>query len=92
MSLQHYENLGQRSSTNGHIIDVYSCALDQTGLHEMKYICNLTGYVPNSYSKVCDSGNIYWAFFKYVIEYFNFLARGRCGSTVETLYNTVNFC
>ncbi|KAI0231612.1 Protein transport protein Sec23A [Lamellibrachia satsuma] len=42
-AMKHYESMGNRSSTNGHIIDIYSCALDQTGLHEMKYLCNLSG-------------------------------------------------
>uniref|UniRef100_T1IRR5 Protein transport protein SEC23 n=1 Tax=Strigamia maritima TaxID=126957 RepID=T1IRR5_STRMM len=40
---KHYEGLAQRSANNGHLIDIYSCALDQTGLHEMKYCTNLTG-------------------------------------------------
>ncbi|RWS13257.1 transport Sec23A-like protein [Dinothrombium tinctorium] len=40
---KHYQNLAHRSSTNGHTIDIYSCALDQTGLHEMKYCANATG-------------------------------------------------
>ncbi|KAG8174172.1 hypothetical protein JTE90_009120 [Oedothorax gibbosus] len=38
-----YENLAARAAANGHIIDIYSCALDQTGLHEMKYCPNFTG-------------------------------------------------
>ncbi|CAB1331165.1 unnamed protein product [Coregonus sp. 'balchen'] len=33
---KHYEALASRASTNGHIIDIYACALDQTGLLEMK--------------------------------------------------------
>lgn len=41
--IKHYEALGTRAATNGHTIDIYSCALDQTGLHEMKYCPNLTG-------------------------------------------------
>lgn len=40
---KHYQGLAQRSATNGHAIDIYSCALDQTGLHEMKCCTNLTG-------------------------------------------------
>ena len=40
---KHYEALAQRSAINGHVVDIYSCALDQTGLHEMKYLCNYTG-------------------------------------------------
>ena len=40
---KHYQNLATRSANHGHTIDIYSCALDQTGLHEMKYCSNLTG-------------------------------------------------
>ena len=43
VSLQHYEALANRSATNGHVLDLYSCALDQTGLHEMKFLANYTG-------------------------------------------------
>ena len=42
---KHYESLAGRASTNGHAVDIYSCALDQTGLLEMKSCCNLTGSV-----------------------------------------------
>jgi protein transport protein SEC23 len=40
---KHYEALAKRAAENGHCVDVYACALDQTGLHEMKYFSNLTG-------------------------------------------------
>ena len=40
---KHYDALATRASTNGHAVDIYSCALDQTGLLEMKSCCNLTG-------------------------------------------------
>lgn len=40
---QYYEALANRSATNGHSIDIYACALDQTGLLEMKCLSNLTG-------------------------------------------------
>ncbi|XP_071447593.1 protein transport protein Sec23A isoform X2 [Hetaerina americana] len=40
---RHYEALAARASSSGHAIDVYSCALDQTGLLEMKQCCNATG-------------------------------------------------
>lgn len=43
--LQHYESLASRASSNGHIMDIYACALDQTGLLEMKCCANHTGYV-----------------------------------------------
>jgi len=37
--------LAGRAANNGHVIDIYSCALDQTGLHEMKFLPSLTGLV-----------------------------------------------
>lgn len=40
---KHYEALSARACNNGHAIDVYACALDQTGLLEMKSTCNTTG-------------------------------------------------
>jgi protein transport protein SEC23 len=40
---KHYEALASRACTNGHAIDIYACALDQTGLLEMKSCCNTTG-------------------------------------------------
>uniref|UniRef100_A0AAX7TRU6 Protein transport protein SEC23 n=1 Tax=Astatotilapia calliptera TaxID=8154 RepID=A0AAX7TRU6_ASTCA len=40
---KYYEALANRSATNGHSIDIYACALDQTGLLEMKCLSNLTG-------------------------------------------------
>ncbi|CAB4033774.1 transport Sec23A-like isoform X1, partial [Paramuricea clavata] len=40
---KHYETLANRAAENGHVIDIFSCALDQTGLYEMKYCPNLTG-------------------------------------------------
>ncbi|XP_050068801.1 protein transport protein Sec23A isoform X1 [Anopheles maculipalpis] len=42
-AIKHYESLALRTATNGHCIDIYSCALDQTGLMEMKQCCNSTG-------------------------------------------------
>lgn len=42
-AIKHYDNLAMRAATNGHSIDIYSCALDQTGLMEMKQCCNSTG-------------------------------------------------
>ncbi|KAJ7396606.1 Sec23 B, coat complex II component [Pitangus sulphuratus] len=39
----HYETLANRTAANGHCIDIYACALDQTGLLEMKCCANLTG-------------------------------------------------
>lgn len=40
---KHYEGLGKRAAENGHAIDIYAFALDQTGLYEMKYLANHTG-------------------------------------------------
>lgn len=42
-AIKHYEGLAVRAATNGHCVDIYSCALDQTGLMEMKQCCNSTG-------------------------------------------------
>jgi protein transport protein SEC23 len=42
-AIKHYEALANRAAHNGHVIDIYSCALDQTGLHEMKSCANFTG-------------------------------------------------
>lgn len=42
-AVKHYQSLAQRAANNGHTLDIYSCALDQTGLHEMKYCVNYTG-------------------------------------------------
>ncbi|XP_037069544.1 protein transport protein Sec23A-like isoform X2 [Pollicipes pollicipes] len=42
-AIKHYEALAGRAANNGHAVDIYSCALDQTGLMEMKYCCNLSG-------------------------------------------------
>lgn len=43
-AIKHYEALAERAAATGHAIDIYSCALDQTGLLEMKSCCNQTGY------------------------------------------------
>ena len=40
---RHYEGLANRAAENGHTVDIYSCALDQTGLSEMRYLSNFTG-------------------------------------------------
>ena len=42
-AIKFYEALGKRVSENGHIVDLYAFALDQVGLHEMKYLPNFTG-------------------------------------------------
>ena len=42
---QYYDTLANRTAVNGHSIDIYACALDQTGLLEMKCLSNLTGSV-----------------------------------------------
>ncbi|VDL75951.1 unnamed protein product [Nippostrongylus brasiliensis] len=38
-----YDSLAGRAVKNGHAIDIFSCALDQTGLLEMKNCFNSTG-------------------------------------------------
>jgi len=40
---KYYEEVAKRAANNGHAVDLYACSLDQSGLHEMKYLCNLTG-------------------------------------------------
>ncbi|KAL7678306.1 hypothetical protein ACOME3_004536 [Neoechinorhynchus agilis] len=42
-AIRYYEGLANKAASNGHSIDLFSCALDQTGLYEMKYCCNYTG-------------------------------------------------
>ncbi|CAL8269540.1 protein transport protein Sec23B [Gadus morhua] len=42
-SSKYYDTLANRTAVNGHSIDIYACALDQTGLLEMKCLSNLTG-------------------------------------------------
>ena len=42
-AIKHYDALANRAANNGHAVDIYSCALDQTGLMEMKACCNYTG-------------------------------------------------
>ncbi|VDP34887.1 unnamed protein product [Soboliphyme baturini] len=38
-----YDELASRLVKNSHALDIYSCALDQTGLHEMKNLVAMTG-------------------------------------------------
>ncbi|XP_073495200.1 protein transport protein Sec23A [Phyllobates terribilis] len=40
---KHFEGLATRSAASGHVIDIYACALDQTGVLEMKCCPNFTG-------------------------------------------------
>eukprot|EP00124_Ichthyophonus_hoferi_P003697 Ihof_evm1s338 gene=Ihof_evmTU1s338 len=40
---KHYQALALRAANSGHVVDLYTCALDQTGLHEMKQLVNMTG-------------------------------------------------
>ena len=42
-AIKHYEGLAMIAADNGHAIDLYNCALDQTDLLEMKSCCNMTG-------------------------------------------------
>lgn len=41
--MQFYESLAKRVANNGHVVDIFSCALDQTGLYEMRFLSNMTG-------------------------------------------------
>ncbi|XP_061552811.1 protein transport protein Sec23A [Phycodurus eques] len=50
---KHYESLASRASDSGHVMDIYACALDQTGLLEMKCCANNTG----GYMVMADSFN-----------------------------------
>ena len=36
-ALKHYESLANRSAANGHLVDIYSADVNQTGLHVMAY-------------------------------------------------------
>ena len=38
-----YETLGGRAAKNGHTVDIFSAALHQTGLHEMRHLVTNTG-------------------------------------------------
>ena len=38
-----YEGLATRAAKNGHTIDIFSAALHQTGLHEMRHLTMQTG-------------------------------------------------
>ncbi|VDP78713.1 unnamed protein product [Echinostoma caproni] len=42
-AMKHYEGLANRAAQNLHVVDIFSCSLDQTGLHELRYLCNYTG-------------------------------------------------
>ncbi|CAH8459804.1 unnamed protein product [Dicrocoelium dendriticum] len=42
-AMKHYEALANRAAQNFHVVDIFSCSLDQTGLHEMRYLTNYTG-------------------------------------------------
>nr|CDS31096.2 protein transport protein Sec23A [Hymenolepis microstoma] len=50
-AIKHYEGLANRAAQNGHVVDIFSCHLDQTGLHEMRYLVNYTG----GNMTMCDS-------------------------------------
>ncbi|EUB61253.1 Protein transport protein Sec23A [Echinococcus granulosus] len=50
-AIRHYEGLANRAAQNGHVVDIFSSHLDQTGLHEMRYLVNYTG----GSMTMCDS-------------------------------------
>lgn len=41
--MKFYESLAKRVANNGHVVDIFACALDQTGLYEMRFLSNMTG-------------------------------------------------
>jgi protein transport protein SEC23 len=42
-AIKHHEALALHAAINGHAVDIYPCALHQTGILEMKQCCNSTG-------------------------------------------------
>ena len=42
-AIRYYKSLAVRAATAGHAIDIIAACFDQTGLHEMKTLCNSTG-------------------------------------------------
>lgn len=42
-SKKFYDKLAERASANGHVVDIFSCHFDQTGLHEMQSLPEYTG-------------------------------------------------
>ena len=45
-AIKFYDAIAERAAKNGHAIDIWGCALDQVGLHEMKnLIVGTGGYV-----------------------------------------------
>jgi protein transport protein SEC23 len=44
-AMTYYGDLAKRASLNGHVIDIFACALDQVGVAEMKSLVEKTGGV-----------------------------------------------
>ena len=42
-AIKHYEALSRRAAENGHVVDIFACQLNQTGLQEIKSFPNVTG-------------------------------------------------
>jgi protein transport protein SEC23 len=42
-AIRYYKSLAVRAATAGHAVDIIAACFDQTGLHEMKTLCNSTG-------------------------------------------------
>lgn len=42
-AVEYYDQLAQRASNNGHVIDIFACSLDQVGVAEMKVCFEKTG-------------------------------------------------
>lgn len=66
---QYHESLATRVAASGHSIDIYACALDQTGLLEMKCLSNFTGYVSDVVEalKVYRKGHVFVCIVSYMI-------------------------
>ena len=56
-AIKFYDAIAERAAKNGHAIDIWGCALDQVGLHEMKNcVVGTGGYVIQA---ICQKYFIY---------------------------------
>lgn len=58
-AMKFYDSLATRAVKNGHAIDVYSCALDQTGLAEMKNCYSSTNGKTSRFIYVISSDGLF---------------------------------
>lgn len=59
-AVKYYEQMSQRAVSNGHIIDLFCCSLDQIGLAEMKCLSEKTGGVcvlDDSFTRLTFTGS-----------------------------------